>query len=146
MTNYYKLTPEGHRVVHGEAEPLPHGRYFAAVPLARLEHTQTLAEVIVHTLVACHGQHVAVTRFCRENSLTLKAGNHEQQPDCMFQLDTAGKRFNVLFEVDNSTEPLDALSHHSVRQKILGYEAYEDHVCACNGLTDSCLGDRHEWH
>jgi hypothetical protein len=128
VSNYYKLTPEGYRVVHGEVAPLPHGRYFAAIPLARLEHTQTLAEVIVHTHVACHHQRVAVTRFCRENSLTLKTGIHEQQPDCMFQLCSAGKRFNVLFEIDNSTEPLDALSHHSVRHKILGYEAYQDHV------------------
>lgn len=124
--NYYKLTPLAFRLLYGDETKLPHGRFFAAVPMARLQHTQVLAEVIVHTLVAAHRHRVTVARFHRENALTLRCGPHEVQPDCTFQFTTSGKVFNVLFEIDNSSESLDAASRQSIRQKLLAYEAYQD--------------------
>jgi hypothetical protein len=127
-SNYYKLTAEGYRLLHGPQTPLPHHREFDAVRLARLQHTQTLAEIIVHTLVAAHRHRVGVSRFHKENSLTLTAGHYEQRPDCAFQFHTSGRTFNLLFEIDNNTEPIDANSHQSIRLKILGYEAYQDRV------------------
>ena len=36
--------------------------------------------------------------------------------------------FNVLFEIDNATEPLDSLREQSIRTKLLGYETYQDWV------------------
>src|SRR5205807_2630203 len=36
--------------------------------------------------------------------------------------------FNCLFEIDNATEPLDSPREHSIRTKLLGYEAYQDWV------------------
>jgi hypothetical protein len=131
ITNYYKISLAGYRVLHGETAPQPHNRFFAPVPLARLEHTQTLSEVIVHTFVAAHRHRVRVTKFYRENALTFDAGNVRQQPDCVFLLTTGGKTFNVLFEIDNSTESVDSLSHQSIRRKVRGYEAYQDQI-----LTD----------
>jgi hypothetical protein len=127
-TNYYKLTREGFRVVHGQDIPLPHNRFFAPTPISRLQHTQILAEVIVHTLVAAHEHRIAITRFYRENSLTLKAGGFEQQPDCTIGCRSSGRRANILFEIDRSTESVDAPVQSSIRRKIGGYEAYQDYV------------------
>lgn len=126
--NYYKLTPEGYRVLHGFEAPLPHHREFDAIRLARLLHTQTLAEVIVHAFVAAHRHRVYVKRFHKENALTLTARPHEERPDCAFQFEMGGRTFNVLFEIDNSSEPVDAAAHQSIRQKLVGYEAYQDAV------------------
>ena len=126
--NYYKLTPNAFRLLHGDETALPHGRFFSAVPMARLQHTQILAEVIVHTLAAAHRHRVTIARFYRENALTLRSTPHEVQPDCTFQFATSGETFNVLFEIDNSSESLDALTHQSIRKKILGYDAYQDLV------------------
>lgn len=128
--NYYKLGRGGYRLLYGANSSLPHNRFFAAIPVVRLQHTLTLAEVIVHTLVSAHRHRIAITRFYRENALTLSTGAFQQQPDCMLQLSTGGRRFNALFEIDRSTEPVDANSHRSIRRKILGYEAYQDHVWA----------------
>ena len=69
--NYYRLSREGYRLLHGTEVALPHNRFFAAVPLARLQHTVTLAEVIVHTMVSAHRHRVRISRFYRENALKL---------------------------------------------------------------------------
>ncbi len=128
VTNYYKLSIIGFRVLYGEDTSQPHNRYFAAIPLARLEHTQALAQVIVHTLVAAHRHRIRVAKFYRENALTLRTGNSELQPDSVFLVTTSGKTFNVFFEIDNSTESIDSSAHQSIRRKVLGYEAYQDRV------------------
>jgi len=129
-TNYYKLTSGGFRLLYGSDAVLPHRRTFTAVPLARLQHTNTLAEVIVHMFVSAHKFQIRVVRFFRENALTLRAGRYKQQPDCAAQLNAGGKAFNVLVEIDNSTESVDSNAHQSIRRKILGYEAYQDQVLA----------------
>ena len=105
-----------------------HDRDRVRQPLARLQHAYTLAEVIVHTMVVAHRHRIAVPRFYRENAITLEAGSFKQQPDCIFHLTSGGRNFTVLFEIDNSSEPLDSGSHQSIRRKVLGYDAYQDHV------------------
>jgi hypothetical protein len=126
--NYYKLTAAGFAALYGSETALPPRACFSEVPLSRLEHTLELAEVIVHTLVAAQRQRVTVTKFHRENELTLQAGSHIQQPDFHIQLHQAGKTFNVLVELDRGTESVDSPAGQSIRQKILGYEAYQDLV------------------
>lgn len=128
VTKCYKLTPKGFAALYGTETALPPRAYFQDIPLSRLEHTLSLAEAIIHTLVSAHQHRFHVTKFHRENELTLTAGQFTQQPDCHVQLRTGGKIFNVLFELDRSTESVDSHSEQSIRQKILGYEAYQDLV------------------
>lgn len=126
--NYYKLTPGGFASLYGSEVALPPRSHFTEIPLSRLEHTLQLAEVIVHTLAAAFRYRVTVTKFHRENELVLSVGQYSQQPDFHVQLLHGGKTFNVLFELDRSTESLDSATDQSIRQKILGYEAYQDLV------------------
>ena len=127
-TKCYKLTLQGYAAVRGENAKLPSRSYFGEIAPSRLAHTLALADVIVHTLVAASQSRVEVTNFHRENELTLTAGPYSQQPDCHFQLAAGGKTFNILFEIDRSTESVDSQADQSIRQKILGYEAYQDMV------------------
>jgi hypothetical protein len=71
---------------------------------------------------------VRVSKYHGDGKLTLAAGAYHQHPDCHFQFDSSGKIFNVLFEVDNATEPLDSLREQSIRTKLLGYECFQDLV------------------
>lgn len=128
VMNYYKLTTAGFAALHGHDAAVPPRSYFSEVPLFRLEHTMTLAEVIVHTLVAANAYRIAVPKFHRENELKLEVGEHVQLPDFHVQLFHAGKTFNVLFELDRGNESIDSGSYQAIRQKILGYEAYQDVV------------------
>jgi len=45
--NWYKLTAEGFRVLHGAEADLPHRSRFEAIAPSRIQHTWALAEVIV---------------------------------------------------------------------------------------------------
>jgi hypothetical protein len=86
------------------------------------------AEVIVQTLVACHAANVRILQSHGDGRLTLAIGEYRQQPDCHFQFEQGGKVFNVLFEIDNATEPLESPREQSIQTKLLGYEAYQDWV------------------
>ena len=86
------------------------------------------ADAIVHTLVACHERGVLVQRTIGDGRLTLLVGEHRQQPDFHFQLGYGGRTFNIVFEIDNATEPLDSQREQSIRTKIVGYETYQDWV------------------
>ena len=69
-----------------------------------------------------------MAKYHGDGKLTLEAGEYRQQPDCHFQFESGGKTFNVLFEVDNATEPLNSLREQSIRTKLLGYECYQNWV------------------
>jgi len=71
---------------------------------------------------------VQILKYHGDGQLTLEVGEYRQQPDCHFQLGRGGGVFNVLFEIDNATEPLDSLREQSIRTKLLGYETYQDWV------------------
>lgn len=124
--NWYKLTAEGYRTVHGTNATLPHRSRFEAIPPSRYMHTQVLAEVIVHALVAAHRDRCTVPFFQGDGEARLDVGSHTFYPDCFFQFALAGKQFNTYFEIDQSTESIDSNAEQSIRTKLLSYEAYQD--------------------
>ncbi len=125
---WFKLSRGGFVQLHGAEDSLPPRSKFDDIPPSRFEHTRVLAEVIVHTLVAAYRSRVPVTGFHGDGTLVLETGSSRQVPDCHFQFASVGKTFNVLFEIDNSTEPLTTDRLQSIRAKIAGYEAYQDTV------------------
>lgn len=125
---YYRLTLEGHRSVFPDATEAPPRTSSQEIAPSRLRHFMVTADVIVHSLVSCHERGVRVWRALGDGRLTLQIGEYRQQPDFHLQLGFAGRTFNLVFEIDNATEPLDSHREHSIRTKILGYETYQDWV------------------
>jgi hypothetical protein len=128
LQNYYKLTPLGFEVLYGIESPQPTRAFFSEVSPSLFEHTFRLAAVVVEIVRACHTRRVTISRFIRENELTLAAGSEQVQPDCFFRLMAGRKAFNLAFEIDNSTESLDSHSATSVRLKLSTYHAYQELV------------------
>jgi hypothetical protein len=92
-------------VVNGSEAALPHRSFFAALSPSRLMHRLSLADLIVQIHVAAHVARTKLTNFHRESEVVLEIGHHRVVPDCHVQFLTAGRYFNVLFEIDRSTEP-----------------------------------------
>jgi len=128
LKHYYRLTVSGYRVLHPDRDQTPGRMVVAEVPPSRFAHAMTTADVIVHTLVSCHASRVQMLQYHGDGQLTLEVGEYRQQPDCHFQLEHGGQMFNLLFEIDNATEPIDSLREQSIRTKLLGYESYQDWV------------------
>lgn len=128
LMHYYRLTAAGYRLLHSDEQQHPARAVVSEVAPSRFQHAMATAEIIVHTLVACHASRVRVAKFHGDGLLTLTVGEHVQQPDCHFQFEQGGRYFNVLFEVDNATEPIDSPRANSIKSKLLGYEAYQDWV------------------
>jgi hypothetical protein len=126
--NYYTLSREGYRLLHGHEARLPGHRFFEEQSESRLPHTQALADFIVHTVVAAHRSGIRVIDFHRENALRLEAGTEELYPDCAFRLHAPDDRvFEFFVEIDNGTETVATLSGRGLfERKILFYEAYRD--------------------
>jgi hypothetical protein len=127
VENWYRLTMEGFRTVH-DIGPLPVKTLFEPIRVSRQEHTTRLAELIAQTVVDCHRQRTKIEEFRRENELEITGGSRVQYPDCFFRLARSGRQFNFMFELDNGTEPVDSSQPHSIREKILTYEAHQDYV------------------
>lgn len=128
LQNYYKLTLLGFDLLFGAEAAKPPRAFFEAVSPSLFAHTFRLAEAIVATLRACRAKRVAVIQFRRENELAFKAGNREVRPDCFFRLQASGRFFNLAFEIDNGTEPLDSHCARSIREKLATYDAYQQRV------------------
>ncbi len=128
LMNYYKLTAIGFEELHGQEAAKPSRAFFAEVSPSGFVHTFRLAEAVVETLRACHTRRVSVAQVRRENELSLKAGDREVQPDTFVRLLAAGRAFNLAFEMDNSTEPVDSYADRSIREKLLTYHAYQELV------------------
>jgi hypothetical protein len=126
--SYYRLTLEGHRVALPDAPKAPSRISLQEIAPSRLQHVMTTADVIAHSLVAGHARGVRVLRALGDGQLTLQVGEYRQQPDFHLQLGYAGRTFNLVFEIDNATEPLDSRREQSIRTKVLGYETYQDWV------------------
>jgi protein involved in plasmid replication-relaxation len=124
--NWYKLTAEGYRTMHGAEAALPHRSRFEAIPPSRFLHTHTLAEIIVHVLVAAHRDRCTIRFFQGDGEARIEVASHTFYPDCFFQFGLAGKQFNAYFEIDQSTESIDSSAEQSIRTKLLNYEAYQD--------------------
>jgi hypothetical protein len=128
LLSYYRLSPEGHRTVFPDAtEGLPKSASQEIAP-SRFRHSMATADAIVHALVACHDHGVTVHRVLGDGRLVLEAGEYRQIPDFHLQLAYQDRMFNVVFEIDNGTEPIDSEREQSIRTKIDGYEAYQDWV------------------
>lgn len=125
---WYKLSRDGFLHLHGAETSPPSKSQFANIPPSRIEHTHVVAEVIVHSLVAAHQFRLKTTTCLGDGALVVDIGFSRQAPDCFFQFQSGGKTFNVLFEVDNGTEPLTTNRIQSIRSKITTYEAYQDAV------------------
>ena len=128
--NWYKLTAEGFRTVRGAVATLPHRSRFEAIPPSRFSHTQTLAEIIVHSFVAAYRDRCTIPFFNGEGEARIDVASHTFYPDCFCQFALAGKQFNAYFEIDQSTESLDSNAEQSIRTKLLNYEAYQDSLVA----------------
>src|SRR5205814_306405 len=102
--DYYKLTREGYRLVHGEEALPPTKRFFDEVKIARHHHTHSLAEFLVHTTVSARQAGVRVSDVIPENALRLVLGTETLFPDCAFQLTLPeGTAFNFCVELDCGT-------------------------------------------
>jgi hypothetical protein len=125
---YYTLSPEGHRLLHGHDEPLPGHRVFEALSSSRQQHTQALADFIVHTVVAAHRAGFVIADFHREGSLQVQVGQDFLYPDCAFRLVTTdGRSFDYFVELDNGTEAVRTFAGTgSFERKLRIYEAYKD--------------------
>ena len=128
MISIYRLTLDGYRAAFAESTESPPRSSLNAIAPSRVRHTLATADAIVHTLAACHERGVKVHRAVGDGRLTLEIGEYRQQPDFHFQLGYAGKIFNLVFEIDNATEPLDSRREQSIQTKILGYQSYQDWV------------------
>lgn len=130
LQNYYKLTPLGFELLYGVEAPKPSRAFFSEVSPSLFEHTFRLAEVIVAVVRAAHTRRVTIERFDRENDLTFAVGERQVQPDCFFRLVSAGRPFNLAFEVDESTESIDSHAVSSIRSKLGVYLEYQERVLA----------------
>ena len=101
---------------------------FNEVAPSRVRHAMATADAIAHTINCCHVGGVEILRSLGDGRLVLEVGEHRQLPDFHFQLRKAGKTFNLVFEIDNATEPIDSKREQSIRSKILGYETYQNWV------------------
>lgn len=138
LTQYYRLTPAGHRGLHPDEDPQPGKSGFAEIAPTRLSHAMATAAMVVHMVITCQTANVRIARYHGDGQLTLIAGESRQQPDAHFQLEHGGRTFNTLFEIDNATEPIDSLREQSIRSKLHGYESYQDWVLSTwkrNGRT-----------
>lgn len=104
---YYTLTSESFRLLHGQDAALPSLGMFREVGIARHHHTHSLAEFVVHTIVAARAVGVTIEDFIRENGLQLAVGEERLSPDTAFTLSVPSRPpFLFYVELDNSTEPL----------------------------------------
>ena len=108
VMHYYRLTQEGFRAAFPEASDNPPRTSLNEIATSRLRHAIATAQVIVHTLVASHLRGVQTLKSTGDGRLTLAIGEHRQQPDFHMQLAFAGRTFNLVFEIDMATEPLDS--------------------------------------
>lgn len=127
--NYYTLSPEGYRLLHGHEALLPRPGFFHAVAVSRQEHTRRLADFLVNTIVSAYQTGVALKDFKRENSLCLAAGDENLYPDSAFRLILpTGQEFSFLVELDRSTERVwSTLDADSWERKVLLYNLVQDH-------------------
>ncbi len=128
--NYYRLTRVGYQILYGEAARPPTKRYFSPISIARQHHTRSLADFIVHTLVAANRSKVTFTGYYRENTLRLLVGQECLYPDCAFQLVLpSGQTRNYMVELDNHTERIRSTKDaESWQRKITLYEELQSAV------------------
>lgn len=139
LSQYYRLTRTGYRLLYPDFRSQPPRSAIAEIAPTRCIHAMAVADVIVQVLIAAHAARIQIGQFHGDGRLVLTIGQYSQYPDCHFQFEANGKVFNVLFEIDNNTEPLESNRVQSLKAKLLGYEAYQD--CVLKAWKDSgCIG------
>jgi len=127
--DYFRLTPLGFRLLHGEHAVPPTKRHFSEVSIGHHHHTHCLADFIVHTLVAARRRAIRLAHFYRENTLQLRVGADVLlRPDCAFELHTpSGHQLNFLVELDGGTERIRSDKDTDAwQQKIQLYNLLQD--------------------
>lgn len=126
--NYYTLSPLGYRLLHGEDAIPPTKRIFGEVGIAKQLHTYSLAEFVVHTVVAARSAGIGFTGFHRENALRLEVGKEAILPDAAWQLILpGGAAFTFFLELDAGTERIRSdKESESLERKIRLYDEYQE--------------------
>lgn len=130
LQNYYKITPVAFATLYGPEAELPPRAFFAEIAPSHFAHTLRLAEAVVTIVTASHARQVEITRFYRENELTLQVGQDRLQPDGFMRLACDGRTFNIALEIDMSQESIDSPAASSIRRKIGLYHAYQEQAFA----------------
>jgi len=127
-TNYYTLSPEGYRLLHGPDARPPSKRHFAEVAISRHHHTQALADFLVHTWVAAPLAQVRIDCVHREGTLRLATGKESLLPDAAFELvDSDSRRLRFFVEIDCQSERiLSRTPGDSIERKIRLYNRLQD--------------------
>jgi len=126
LVNYYRLTHEGYRTIEEPGSRFPAKSFFEPLATSRIQHTMRLAEVIVHVLIAAHRHRITITHFIRENELQINEPPHVQSPDAFIEFRAAGRTFNVMVELDNSTEPLHGDARSAIATKLRSYDMHQE--------------------
>ncbi len=123
---YYKLTLDAYRILHGQDATLPTKRFLQELPIGRHHHTRSLADFLVHTMIAADRLRIQITDFHPENTLRIAVGDHALFPDTSFSLSLPnGCRFTYHIELDNSTEPIRSIERlDSWQQKLHLYHQH----------------------
>jgi hypothetical protein len=127
--DYYKITPQGLRLLYGEEARSPTKQFFAEVAVARHHHMHSLAEFLVHTTVAAHSHGYRIVDVHPENTFVATVNGEMMVPDHRFDLvNAAGERYRYLIELDNSTETIYSRKYEQEtwHRKIRLHDGYQD--------------------
>ena len=126
--SYFTLTPAGFQILHGPDARLPSRSCFGPVGIARQRHAHSLAEFLVHLIVATHRAQITIGHFHRENALCLRVGDETLYPDGAFELSAPGSGpFRFFVEMDNNSEKIrGTFSLDTWQRKIAIYERHQN--------------------
>jgi hypothetical protein len=127
VLNYYKLSAEGYRILHGPAVLLPKRAAFNEVSLGLQRHTRHLADVIVQTNLHAGRMGLRIFDQRGENQFPLALGDRIQKADYSFRLQTRDGTYTFYDEIDESTEPITSTKQReSLEGKIRFHEDYQN--------------------
>ncbi len=122
---YYKLSPEGFRLIFGPDSSPPTKRYFSEISPSLHRHHRAVADCNIQMLIAAKRSGIDIEEFHPQDSLKLSVGNERIMPDATWQLvPQNGRIHRFYFEIDCSTESLTSRKHaNTLEQKIRRYES-----------------------
>lgn len=128
VSAYYRLSPQGFRVLHGPDMPLPSKRSFHEIGIAFQHHARSLSEFLVAVQIAAHAEGWTFTDYYRENQLRIEVDQEWLVPDAAFALVTpGGESYHFVVELDCSSERVRTLKDtESFARKIRLYDAHQD--------------------
>jgi hypothetical protein len=127
--DYYKISPQGLRLLYGEEASPPTKQFFSEVGIARHFHMYSLAEFLVHTAVCAHARGFRMVDVHPENTFVASVNGEKMIPDHRFDLvNSEGERYRYLVELDDSTETIYSPRHEqdTWHRKIRLHDGYQD--------------------